>query len=163
MHNCLQKYVFRPFGQVYYITKRPICQELFFRHNTSKYTKKGEQVPFYLVKNFDYYHARPQVYQRSVQVMVALPLAAESVEPLVEPFERRSLQVGAGGVDLAEGVDEKSVVVAVVGVDVCGLHNASYVCGRSLPYFYDTIIPQKRQKVKNYFLDVIRLNPARYV
>ena len=96
-----------------------------------------------------------------MQVVVAFPLAAESVEPLVELFERRSLQIGAGGVDLAEGVDEKSVVVAVVGVDVCGLHNASYVCGRSQPYFYDTIIPHFALFVNPYFpmdLDVRRLN-----
>jgi hypothetical protein len=58
-------------------------------------------------------------------------------------------------------VDKKRVVVAIVGVDVCGSHDASYVCGRSQPYFYDTIIPQKRQKVKKNFLDVIRLNLPR--
>ena len=110
--------------------------------------RKEEQVHFSLVEYFDYNLARPQVYQRSVQVVVALPLAAESVKPLIELFERRSLQVGAGGVDLAEGVDKERVVVTVVGVDVCNFHDASYVCGRSQPYFYDTIIPQKRQKVK---------------
>ena len=62
-----------------------------------------------------------------MQVVVATPLAAKPVEPLVELTERRSLLVGAGGVDLAEGVDEKSVVVAVVGVDVSDMHIASYV------------------------------------
>ena len=96
---------------------------------TSKFDKekRGNKSPFCLVENFDYYHARPQVYQRSVQVVVTTPLAAESVEPLVELTERRSLLVGTGGVDLAEGVDEKSVVVAVVGVDVSDMHIASYV------------------------------------
>ena len=97
---------------------------------TSKSTqKKRKQIPFYLVENFDYYHARPQVYQRSVQVIISSPLAAESVEPLIQSFQRSRLLVAAGGVDLSESVDEKSVSVAIVGVDKVriSVHCASYV------------------------------------
>jgi hypothetical protein len=42
--------------------------------------------------------------------------------------------------------------VAVVGVDIVFKHwKASYVCGRSLPYFYDTIIPHFAPFVNPYF------------
>ena len=83
-------------------------------------------------------------------VVIAFPLAAESVEPLIERFEWRSLQVGAGGVDLAEGVDKQCVSVAVVGIDkvrIC-VHCASYVLRLVATLFYDTIIPLLTMEIK---------------
>lgn len=102
-------------------------------------TEKGEQVPFLSIEYFEYDLLRSQVHQLRVQVVIAIPLATEPVEPLVELSQRRSLQVGAGGVDLAEGEDDESVVVAVVGIDQVMQHS-SLLCMRSVATLFDDTI-----------------------
>ena len=94
-------------------------------------TEKGERVPFLSIEYFEYDLLRSQVHQLRVQVVVAIPLAAEPIEPLVELPQRRSLQVGAGGVDFAQCEVNESVVVAVVGIDQVMQHG-SLLCMRSV-------------------------------
>lgn len=126
-----------------------------FRRDTSKSThgKKGEQVPFLSIEYFEYDFLRSQVHQLRVQVVLASPLATEPVKPLVELSQRRSLQVGAGGVHFARGEDDESVVVAVVGIEQVMQHSSLLCSGRSQPYFDDTIIPLLDMEIKKQIVN----------
>lgn len=119
--------------------------------------KKGKLFP-----QFYQNPPRVEIYELSLQELVGFPLAAEPVEATVELTERILRQVAGARIDLARGVDNNGESVAIIAVDEMLEHGKPPMyCGRSQPYFYDTIIPHFTPFVNPHFsmdLDVRRLN-----
>lgn len=110
------------------------------------------------------------MYQLSSERKIAIPLAAQPVEPLVQQAERIASFIAGAGRDFARGVVKQGIGMAIIGVNQVGIggHGSSlqYVKSQDGIFqprytYYTTKRPKSQpllRKSDPLHLDVRRLN-----